>query len=180
MKNTKLLFMCSLLALSCACKSQPEPEEIPTVIQTIEVKAKPAIKHPLGIIGAVEPVYILPSTTAFQARIDTGAETSSLDVDEYHIFERDGVKWVSFKITNNLTGKTETYEKKRHRRISVRRVNKNESRPSVMLDIKFGGKIIKAEFTLAKREKFDYQVLIGRNVLTGRAIVDTSLSNTLR
>ena len=35
------------------------------------------------------------------------------------------------------------------------------------------------KFTLAVRDKFNYQVLIGRNVLTGRALVDTALSNTL-
>ena len=47
------------------------------------------------------------------------------------------------------------------------------------MDIKFGGQIIKEKFSLADREKFEYQALIGRNILTGRAIVDTSLSNTL-
>ena len=181
MKNMKFLLICGLLSLSCACRTQPEPnEEIATVVQTIEVKSKPTIKHPLGIIGAVEPIYIIPMKAPFQARIDTGAETSSLDVDEYHYFERDGVKWVSFKITNTTNNEVQTFEKRVQRRVSIRRIKSNEKRPIVDLEVKFGGKIIKAEFSLAKREKFEYQVLIGRNILTGRAVVDTALSNTLR
>lgn len=180
MKKIKFLLVCGLILFVCACQTQKEEPQPVEVIQTVEVKTKPSVKHPLGIIGAVEPIYILPDKSPFQARIDTGAELSSVDVDEFHVFERDGVKWVSFTITHDVTGKKQTFEKKRHRRISIRRAGKNESRPSIMLDVKFGGKIIKAEFTLAQREKFDYQVLVGRNILTGRAVVDTSLKNTLR
>ena len=48
------------------------------------------------------------------------------------------------------------------------------------MDVKFGKEVITGvRFTLADREKFEYQALIGRNILTGRAIVDTALSNTL-
>ena len=44
----------------------------------------------------------------------------------------------------------------------------------------FGGEEFTSEFTLAKRDYFEYQALIGRNILSGRAIVDTSLSHTLK
>ena len=181
MNIIKLSFLFALLCLCSACQTSTNTTTQPsTPAVNVEPVSKPQIKHSLGIIGAVEPIYILPMKSSFQARIDTGAETSSLDVDDYHIFERDGVKWVSFDITNNMTGERQSFEVKQKRRISVKRINKNESRPIVMLNIKFGGKIIKAEFSLAKREKFEYQVLVGRNILNGRAIVDPSISNTLR
>ena len=64
--------------------------------------------------------------------------------------------------------------------VTITRIHKSEKRPSVMMDVNFGGQIIKARFSLADREKFEYQALVGRNILTGRAIVDTALSNTLR
>ena len=48
------------------------------------------------------------------------------------------------------------------------------------MNIKMGNEIIKAEFSLAHRDRFEYQGLIGRNILTGRAVVDTSIENTLR
>ena len=179
MKIRKFLFLSIWLILCTACQNtqtqQPEVQPIST-----PQAPKLSVKHPLGIIGAVEPVYILPMKASFQARIDTGAETSSVDVDDYHLFERDGVKWVSFQIKNNKNGETQTFEKKLKRRIAVRRIDENERRPVIMLNVKFGGKIIKAEFSIAKREKFDYQVLIGRNIITGLAVVDTSLANTLR
>lgn len=183
MNIIKLSFLLALLCLCSACQTATNTNSTAqqsTVVANTEPVSKPKIKHSLGIIGSIEPIYILPIKSSFQARIDTGAETSSLDVDDYHIFERDGVKWVSFIITNNMTGEKQSFEVRQKRRISVKRINKNESRPIVMLNIKFGGKIIKAEFSLAKREKFEYQVLVGRNILNGRAIVDPSISNTLR
>lgn len=164
--------------MCCACQNKPD-EQQPTFIPAIEVKEKPKVKHVLGVIGAVEPVYILPMKAPFQARIDTGAETSSLDVDDYHYFERDGAKWVSFQIANAANGEKHLFETRLLRKATIRRINGNEQRPVVKLDIKFGGQIIRANFTLAKRDKFEYQALIGRNILTGRAIVDTALSNTL-
>ena len=42
-----------------------------------------------------------------------------------------------------------------------------------------GDEIIDAEFTLNDRSKFEYQVLIGRNILNGRFIIDPSIENTL-
>ena len=179
MNIRKFLFLGSLLVLCNACQSTSQQQ---TVVQPASIPQTPqiSVKHPLGIIGAVEPIYILPMKSSFQARIDTGAKVSSLDVDEYHFFERDGIKWISFSIQNTRTGEKYTFEKKLKDFIIVRRIKENERRPIVTLNVKFGGKTIKADFTLAQREKFDYQVLIGRNILTGRAVVDTSLSNTLR
>ena len=47
------------------------------------------------------------------------------------------------------------------------------------MDIKMGNEVFSAVFSLADRSGFDYQGLIGRNILTGRFIVDTSTSYTL-
>ena len=48
-----------------------------------------------------------------------------------------------------------------------------------MMDVRMGEEIVKAEFSLAARDRFNYQGLIGRNILTGRFVVDTSLANAL-
>ena len=55
------------------------------------------------IIGGVESVYIPPFEIPFQARIDTGAATSSIDAQNITPFERDGEKWISFDIVNKKT-----------------------------------------------------------------------------
>ncbi len=62
------------------------------------------------IIGGVETVYVPPFEIPFQARIDTGAETSSIDAKNIRPFERDGEKWVSFDITNKKTSQTIHFE----------------------------------------------------------------------
>jgi len=142
----------------------------------------PQIKYvtPNNIIGAIEPIYILPMKSAFLARVDTGAATSSIDVENLKRFERDGEKWVSFKIVNGISGEEHFFEKPIIKRVKIKRIEQEEHRVKVMMDIQFGGQKLKTEFTLAERESFKYQGLVGRNILTGRYIVDTSLQQTLK
>ena len=85
---------------------------------------------------------------------------------------------MSFDIIDRRTKNTYHFEKKLRRKIAIKRINQDENRFVVNMDILFGKKTITEEFTLADREKFEYPVLIGRNILTGRAVVDTSVSNT--
>ena len=115
-----------------------------------------------------------------QARIDTGAETSSIDADNIKPFERDGEKWVAFDIINRTNGEKYHFEKPIRKVTEIVRINEHEKRYVVEMNIKMGHLLLSnVKFTLAVRDKFNYQVLIGRNVLTGRALVDTALSNTL-
>lgn len=150
-----------------------EPQPIPSCSQDFKTRSV------LPIIGEVEPVYFLPMKGPLDARIDTGAETSSVGVRNQKLFERDGEKWVSFDVKNNQTAEVHHFEKKIKRQSTIRRIHANEERVVVMMDIRFGKEVISAEFTLADRSKFDYPVLIGRNVLNGRFIVDVSMSDTL-
>ncbi len=182
MKNnlTKIIATLMLALLNSSCRSDIRPAIVPGVeIKAPEVKPQPQ-KTNLKIIGAVEPVYFLPMKTPFNSRIDTGAETSSIDISNRELFERDGEKWVSFDLVNRKNGEKHHFEKKIYRQQTVKRAEGNEERIVVIMQIKFGGEIINSQFSLAERDKFVYQGLIGRNILTGRAIVDTSISNTLK
>ena len=181
MFKNKIYYILSFVILVSACTK----EEKPTIVPAIAVKPQVAAdqtpkKHPLGIIGAVEPIYFLPMKTPFQARIDTGAKTSSIDTENQNYFERDGEEWVGFDLLNRSSGEKYHFDKKIIKQRTIRRIENNENRTIVMMDVKFGGKVIKTQFSLAERDKFDYQALVGRNILTGRAIVDTSLENTLK
>jgi hypothetical protein len=117
--------------------------------------------------------------TPFLARIDTGATTASLDCHDVQYFERDGEKWVSFKLINRKNGEEHVFEKKIERSFKVVRIGDKEPRRAVKMDVKMGGETFSAVFSIADRSKFDYQALVGRNILTGRYIVDTSTSYTL-
>ena len=155
------------------CRTQVQPAIVPAV----EV---PQVKQTkLGVIGAVEPVYFLPMKSPFEARIDTGAENSSVDVTSLKTFERDGEKWVSFNITNRKDGSTHHFEKPIKRHTTIVRIGEHEERYVVNMTITIGNETIKADFTLANRDKFNYQVLIGRNIINGRFIIDPTLENTM-
>lgn len=135
---------------------------------------------PLGIIGEVETVYLPDFKTPFEARIDTGATTSSIDAFDIKNFERDGKKWVSFKVKSRTSDEQMTFELPVVRTVEIKR---HEAAPvyrySVMLKMRMGHITLDREFTLADRSEFEYPVLIGRNVLSGLAAVDTSRKNTL-
>lgn len=175
MKNTfRHLILCALISLNCSCSLHSKPVVSPNI------ETPPATdENRQNIIGEVEPIYLPPIKTPFPARVDTGAATSSIDATNIRYFERDGEKWVAFTLTNRLNKETHRFEKKIHRQTFIKRIDEDEKRTIVEMDVSFGSEKFTALFTLADRRKFEYQALIGRNILTGRAIVDTSLSNTL-
>ena len=133
---------------------------------------------PLGIIGIEEPVYIEPFEKPFPAKMDTGADTSSIDAEDIRLIQRDGKDFVTFMIRQRDTGKEERYELplKRKMRI-VRHGRKSQPRYVVMLTIRIGGLKLEREFSLADRKNFRCQVLVGRNIISGTAAVDPSRQN---
>lgn len=158
----------------CACQTN-------NITSSTPQKKEPAIKQNIimPIVGGVENLYIPPFEISFQARMDTGAETSSIDAKNIRPFERDGEKWVSFDIINRKNSQSYHFEKPIVRKTNIVRTLKGEKRYVVHFDIKMGAEIIDAEFTLNDRSKFEYQVLIGRNIINGRYLIDSSIENTL-
>ncbi|MBO5037863.1 MAG: ATP-dependent zinc protease [Alphaproteobacteria bacterium] len=174
----KKFFLLAFLLTVSACQS--EQVIVPAVVHNVNTTQEIVVeKAHLPIIGEVEPIYFLPMKSPFYARIDTGATTSALDCQNVEYFERDGEKWVAFKLKNRKSGEEHIFEKKIERTFKVRRVGEDESRKAVKMDVKMGGETFSAVFSIADRSGFDYQGLIGRNILTGRFIVDTSTSYTL-
>lgn len=170
---SRILFLCLFVTMASSCQNTPKPSIVPAV------EVKKADSHRQNIIGEVEPVYLPPIKTPFLARIDTGAQSSSIDAQKIRFFERDGEKWVAFTITNRQSGESHRFEKPLDRHVTIKRIEDSEKRAMVEMDVKFGTESFTALFSLADRQKFEYQALIGRNILTGRAIVDTSVANTL-
>jgi hypothetical protein len=172
----KLIMSVVMISALCACQSTKVPQNDAKPTEQTPVK-KEVI---MPIIGGVERVYIGGMKVPLLARIDTGAATSSIDAENIVPFERDGEKWVSFEIVNRSNGARLKFEKKIKRKALIKRTGKDELRYVVNLKVKMGKDVIDTDFTLNDREKFDYQVLIGRNIISGRYLVDASISNTLR
>lgn len=166
--------------LALAGCSPSEVQMVPGIVPNT-AKEKQVVKiMPDNIIGEVEPIYLLPMKSPFMSRIDTGATTSSLDAENIKPFERDGRKWVSFTVVNRTTKEKHVFEKPLLKNALIKRIGDKEKRPMVEMEVRMGKDVFRANFTIAERDKFDYQTLVGRNVLYGRAIVDVTLSNTLK
>lgn len=135
----------------------------------------------LLIVGAIERVLLEPQGEVLEARIDTGAQTSSIDAREITPFERDGKSWVRFKlplrdkegssiqIETRVTGRAEI---KRHGEAPLERL-------VVTLRVVLGPVDRLSRFTLADRKGYDFPVLIGRSYLQGLAVVDVDRKLTL-
>ena len=172
--------LCLLIVLFTVSACQSKQVIVPAVVHNVSTTEEVVVeKAHLPSIGEVEPIYFLPMKSPFAARIDTGATTSSLDCQDVEYFERDGEKWVAFKLKNRKTGEEHVFEKKVERSFKVKRAGKDESRKAIKMDVKMGGEVFSAVFSIADRSNFDYQGLVGRNILTGRFLVDTSTSYTL-
>ncbi len=180
MRNVfKSFLIISLIFILSGCQTMPKPSIIPAIVPNSQ-KTEKVRKPVTNVIGAVEPIYLLPLKSAFEARLDTGATTSSIDADDIVEFERDGEKWVSFKVVNRRSGEEHLFEKPVLRSARIKRINAGEHRVFVMMDVEFGGQKFATVFSLAERDNFKYQVLIGRNILSGRYLVDVSVDHTLK
>ncbi|MBR1840673.1 MAG: ATP-dependent zinc protease [Alphaproteobacteria bacterium] len=169
-----------LLATGLAACAGEKAKVVPGIVPNSAKEQKVVRVAPTNIIGEVEKIYLPPMKSPFLARIDTGATTSSIDASDIKQFERDGEKWISFNLVNRETKEKASFEKRLQKKILIRRTGEYEKRPIVEMDVRMGNERFKANFTLTERGNFDYQALVGRNILSGRAIVDVSISNTLK
>ena len=127
------------------------------------------------LVGEVEHVLVGTEQILLQARIDTGAKTTSLDVSNIEYFERDGERWVQFAVANPSTEVSQILQRPFKRRVRIKRHGDDaQPRPVVALTISMGDLSREVEVSLTDRSGFRYPVLIGRNFLDGEALVDVS------
>ena len=126
------------------------------------------------IVGEVENFYLAGPGLIYKARIDSGAETSSIDARNITRFERDGSNWVRFDVPVPGADKFVTLEKEISRRVRVIQASADEAERRVVVELQFfiGDHRQVAEFTLADRTTLTYEVLIGRNILRDVMLVD--------
>ena len=131
------------------------------------------------VVGQLEQVWMQDLQLSLPARIDTGAETASLDARNIEQFERNSKKWVRFEIVHPETGETIQLERKRKRSVLILQSTspEPERRAVIELGVTIGHISQIAEFTLSNRSHLDHQLLIGRNILQDVMIVDVSKKN---
>ncbi len=124
------------------------------------------------VVGEMERVWLDPPGLSVVARIDTGANSSSVHAENLVEFERDGDDWVRFEW--DLEGKKETLERQvvRYVRVIQQSDKDGTRRPVVELRLRLGNVEDTYEFTLANRAHLEHQIILGRNFLTDVALVD--------
>lgn len=174
-KSASAAFGALLLFSLAGCQSMGK-HEVADCTETVSAKE-------VGdqiIIGAVEEVELPDYKVSLNARIDTGATTTSINAQNIKKFERDGKKWVKFEI-HNESGKLVALEKPVTRMVNIKRHGADDQiRYAVKLKLKLGKVNTVSEVTLADRAKFTYPLLIGRSFLTDMAIVDVSKEFTTK
>jgi hypothetical protein len=134
------------------------------------------LAHANEIIGWAEKVRLYPGNLLVEARIDTGADISSLHCDCITSFDRNGEKWVSF-VVETSDGRPVLMERKVVRVAKIKRhFGEVQERMVVKLGVCLGKTYKEAEVTVVDRSGLTYPMLIGRDFLEGGFLVDPSVS----
>ena len=132
-------------------------------------------KKPLKTIGWREQVA-LPDLKIqkIKAKVDTGAKTSSLHADNRVFYKRGLNEFVKFNIRSGKQ-KSETCKAKVLERRKVKSSNgQSELRPVILTTVRLLGESWKTEITLADRSEMNFPMLLGRESISGKFLVDTS------
>ena len=184
----------STSAASCpepfSCDSCPVTQcPAPQVVEKIKVVEVPAPLPPMAttagamhlpIIGAVEWVQVEPAGLRLEARIDTGAETTSIHAENIQLLEKEGRRYVRFDLQEPTTGEFLPQELRLRRQVLIKQHDgEPESRYVVRMWLTLGEMRHRVDVNLSDREVFEFPLLIGRNFLLDAAIVDVSRNHTL-
>lgn len=116
---------------------------------------------------------------ALKAKVDTGARTSSLHAFGLKAFEREGAAWVRFEVhpLQRKSKPTISCEYPVHEYRKVRSSSGHQQlRPVLLTTVEVCGVSYKIELTLANRDQMGFRMLLGRQALTKRFVVDPGRS----
>lgn len=136
------------------------------------------------IVGNLETCD-LPQLGIFnlEVRVDTGAKTSSLHVDNLSKFQKDGRPWLKFDIHPDVyqIDKITTCETVLHDLRKIKSSNgESEHRYVIETDIRLGSDLWPIEITLTDRSDMSYLMLLGREGMGERLLVDPSKTFLLK
>lgn len=114
-----------------------------------------------------------------KAKVDSGARTSALHAFDIELFERDGRQFVRFKVHPRQHREDKTVEAEselidqRHVRSSH---GKRTFRPVIRTTVQILGQSVPIELSLICRKRMKFRMLLGREALRNRFVVDPGQS----
>jgi hypothetical protein len=128
-------------------------------------------------VGWIERVKVEGLVIA--AKLDTGANTSSLHVSDIRWFVRDDGDWVAFDASDEKGAKRH-FEKKVVRLSRIKRLSSTaQKRPTVVLGVCLGRTYRLTEVNLVDRTGFNYRFLLGRRFMAKHFVVDPARTYTV-
>ena len=112
---------------------------------------------------------------AIKARVDSGAKTSALHAINIIPFTKEGVNWVKFDINpiqNNLKTVIHCEALLIDKRIVKSSSGYREQRYVIQTNINIGNDSWPIEMTLTNRDSMGFRMLLGREAMSGRILVD--------
>jgi len=110
-----------------------------------------------------------------KARVDSGAKTSALHAINISPFQKDGENWVKFDI-NPIQNNSKTIIHCQAPLVDKRVVKSSsgyrEQRYVIRTGIEIGGARWDVELTLTNRDSMGFRMLLGREAMSGRLLVD--------
>ncbi|MFP6664285.1 MAG: RimK/LysX family protein [Deltaproteobacteria bacterium] len=139
------------------------------------------------VIGRTEKIRLLPEDIVLEARVDTGASTSSISAIDIEHFKREGKKWVRFRVVDEKAGVDLLLERPYVRRVRIKN-RAAEARGGASIDRRSvvrmrvcmddQAKVI--DLNLADRRRFKFPLLLGRaGILDFDAVVDPSIGSDI-
>lgn len=134
----------------------------------------------LAVIGWREKVALPElNITSVKAKVDTGARSSALHAFDIEVFKREEVDFVRFKVhpSQNSRKKVITAEAPLVDLRAVRSSSgQSETRPVIQTIVSTGTHQWPIELTLTNREVMGFRMLLGRQAIRQRFLVDSSQS----
>ncbi|WP_286238846.1 ATP-dependent zinc protease family protein [Neptuniibacter halophilus] len=130
------------------------------------------------LVGALE-CCDLPDLelSGVQMRVDTGAATSSLHVDNIEEFTKDGKRWVNFDIHPDVHNVDRVVNKSlllKGKKVVKSSTADREKRFVIKTIIQLGGREWPIKLTLTDRSSMQNLMLLGREAMTDHILVDPS------
>ncbi|MGY5356078.1 30S ribosomal protein S6--L-glutamate ligase [Wenyingzhuangia sp. IMCC45467] len=114
---------------------------------------------------------------AIKARIDSGAKTSSIQATDITTYKKNRENWVRFNIqplTENRSISIECEAKVTGTRIVKSSSGIPEKRYVIKSQVTMGGETWEIELTLADRDNMEFKMLLGRQAMENKMIVNPS------
>jgi hypothetical protein len=114
-----------------------------------------------------------------KAKVDTGARTSSLHAFDLEWFQEGGTPWIRFEVHPWQRSTSDSVIAEAPV-VSTRDIKSSsgavDHRPVVRTSILLAGITVDAEVTLTRRDEMGFRMLIGREAIRNRFLVDPGVS----